>query len=463
MNQPTDSPSSPSGDIQFAAFVAIDWADQQHAWALQVPGSNHREQGTLAQTPEAIEQWAAALAARFGGGPIAVALEQARGALVYALSKYAHLVLFPIHPSTSCQFRQALVPSQAKDDPKDAELLLELLLCHRHRLRPLRPDTPQIRQLQILVERRRQLVDEKTAFRNRITDQLKQYFPQVLQWFDDVDSPLVAAFLDCWPTLPELQAAAPSEIMELLHAHNSRSRARNEQRLQEIATARPLTTDAAVVQPAVLLVEVLVNAVQVLRDGIAKMDAAIARLCAEHSDYAIFDSFPGAGDVLAPRLLAAFGSKRERYGDAGELQSYSGIAPVISRSGKSQSIHFRQACPKFLRQTFHEQAERSIQFSPWARRFYDRQRAKGKEHHAAVRSLAFKWIRILYRCWVDRVPYSEQRHAAALAARANATVTKEVEAPATQAQPAATKQNQAPAEYVWEKVAGFLKFSAATS
>jgi hypothetical protein len=108
---------------------------------------------------------------------------------------------------------------------------------------------------------------------------------------------------------------------------------------------------------------------------------------------------------LAPRLLAAFGSQRDRYGSAEEVQKHSGIAPVMERSGKKKWVHFRWACPKFLRQSFHEWAGHSISQSAWARAYYQQQRGRGKDHHAAVRALAFKWIRILYRCWQDRVAY----------------------------------------------------------
>jgi transposase len=429
-------------------MVAIDWADEEHVWALQVAGSQKRESGKLAQTPEAIEEWAAELAARFEGRPIAVALEQARGALVYALSKYEQLVLFPIHPSTSHNYRVAMYPSGAKDDPKDAELLLELLLGHRDRLRRLRPDTVQTRKLQVLVERRRQLVDKKTAIGNSVTDQLKQYFPQALEWFDEIDSPVAGAFLARWPSLAHLQAAEPEQIVQFLHQHNCRSSARNGERLQQMARARALTEDPAIVEPAVLVVQTLLQVIQALRAGIAKLERAIEETFAEHPDSAIFDSFPGAGPALAPRLLAAFGSQRDRFGSAEEMQTYSGIAPVITRSGKSMWTHFRWACPKFLRQSFHEYAECSIGFSPWARAFYDQQREKGKGHHAAVRSLAFKWIRILYRCWMDRVPYSESRHLARQAAAGKAAPPP---APVTDVQ------------FVWKQAGGFWKFCVASS
>jgi hypothetical protein len=127
----------------------------------------------------------------------------------------------------------------------------------------------------------------------------------------------------------------------------------------------------------------------------------------------IFDSLPGAGAVMAPRLLAAFGSQRERYGSAGEVQTYTGIAPVMEKSGKKKWVHFRWACPKFLCQSFHEWAGHSIAQSVWARSYYQQLRNRGKGHHAAVRALVFKGIRILFRCWKDRVAYDENKYLAA--------------------------------------------------
>src|SRR5262245_60963885 len=118
-------------------------------------------------------------------------------------------------------------------------------------------------------------------------------------------------------------------------------------------------------------------------------------------------AFPERGLALAPRLLAAFGSNRDRFECASELQELSGIAPVTEKSGESIWIHWRLACSKFLRQTFHEFAGCSIVQSDWARACYDQLRKRGKSHHAALRALAFKWIRIMFRCWKNRTPYDE--------------------------------------------------------
>jgi transposase len=330
------------------------------------------------------------------------------------LSQFANLHLYPIHPRAAAQFRAAFYPSGAKDDPVDADLLLDMLVLHRKHIRPLRPDNEQTRLVQHQVEARRRLVNEKTRQVQRLTAKLKLYFPQVLDWFDKVDSPLVGALLLRWPTLPDLQRARPDTIRSFCTQHNCRDSKRIEERIQKIRQAVPAISDQAVIQPAVTMTRNLVALIATLRAGIAKFDQQIAKAAAVHPDFLVFDSFPGAGPVLAPRLLAAFGSCRERFLNAAEVQKLSGIAPVVNRSGKAESVHFRRACPKFLRQTFHEWAGHSIAFCDWARVFYQQQKQQGHDHHAAVRALAFKWIRIAFRCWQDGVPYDDARYVASL-------------------------------------------------
>ena len=402
---------------RFAAFVAIDWGDSKHVWSLQSADADRRERGEIEHNPEAVGAWVTMLGARFGSQPIAVAVEQSRGPLVFMLGKYEQLHIYPIHPRAASQFRAALFPSGAKDDPGDAELLLDLLVHHRQRLRRLNPDTAQTRLVQHLVEGRRKLVNEKTRQSNRLTAQLKLYFPQVLDWFDKIDSPLVADLLNRWPTLEALQKARPATLRSFFTQHNCRSLELIQQRLDLIRQALPAVRDQALIEAATAMTKVLVDLIATLREGIACFDRQIAQAVAVHPDFAIFDSFPGAGPALAPRLLAAFGAQRDRYQSAADLQTFSGIAPVTERSGKSEWVHVRRACPRFLRQTFHEWAAHSIGFCAWAAAYYRLQRERGKDHHAAVRALAFKWIRIAFCCWKDGVPYDDVRYLRSLRRR----------------------------------------------
>jgi transposase len=402
---------------QFAAFVGIDWADQKHVWCLQAVDSEKRESGELEHTPEAVEAWVGQLCQRFSNRPIAVGLEQSRGALVFMLTKYEPLHLFPVPSTMAARMRKALYPSGSKDDPRDADLLLDLLLQHRDKLHRLSPDTEATRRVQNLVEERRQLVDEKTAQINRLTNHLKIYFPQILDWFEHPDSELVCALLERWPTLEELQKVPPAKLRTFFRKHRCRDQELIERRILAIRQAIAAIRDRAVIEAKSTVVKVIVQLIRSLVQGIADLDEKIEEAAAAHPDFFIFDSLPGAGAVMAPRLLAAFGSQRERYGSAGEVQTYTGIAPVMESSGKKQWVHFRWACPKFLRQSFHEWAGHSIAHSVWARSYYQQQRSKGQDHHAAVRALAFKWIRVVFRCWKDGVAYDESKYLASLARR----------------------------------------------
>ena len=335
------------------------------------------------------------------------------------LGKYAHLVLYPIHPNTVDHYRKSAFPSGAKSDPGDAGLILDLLYRHSERLRPFHPDTVETRTLQLLVEARREAVDDKTRYLNRLTSQLKMFFPQVLTWFSTPDAVVVGRLLLSWPTLEDLQRARTSDVADFLGEHRiPESRIETLQKL--IATAVPAVKDAAVLESSVLIVRRIVRQLETLREAIAEHDKKIAALAKSHPDFGIFSSLPGAGPAMAPRLIAAFGTQRDRYATAAAIQCYAGIAPVTESSGKQRWVHWRWACPKFLRQTFHEWAWMSTKKSPWARSFYDRQRERNKSHHAAVRALSFKWLRIVFRCWKDSIPYDETRYALTLQKRAAA-------------------------------------------
>jgi transposase len=402
---------------EFVAFIGLDWADAKHDICLQVAGSDKREFQVLVHRPEVIDAWVTGLFQRFQGQPIAIALELNKGPIVEALRKYDGLVLFHINPTMLAKYRQAFTPSQAKDDPTDAEFQLELLLLHRDKLKPLVPQSSEMRALAQLVEHRRRLVGERVRITNRLTSTLKHYFPQVLEWLPHKETKLFCDFLAQWPTLKAVQLARRSTLERFLRQHHVRGEQRIKDRLEAIKSATPLTTDEGVIMPHALMVQSLAAQLRVTLEAIERFDQAIAERAQNHRDFALFDALPGAGPVLAPRLLVAFGEQRERYDSAAELQRYAGIAPVLERSGKKTWVHWRCQCPKFLRQTFVEWAGESIKFSFWARAYYQQQRDKGASYQAAVRALAFKWIRIVFRCWQSGTPYDESVYLTALQRR----------------------------------------------
>jgi transposase len=419
MTKPSTASSS-----SFAAWIGLDWADQFHVLCLQPADGETRETVTLAQTPEALEQWAQQLRQRWEGRSVALALEQSKGAVVNALLQYDFLVLYPVNPLAFSQYRKSHKPSGAKTDAADATLLLNFLLERQAELRPLQPDTPATRSLQLLTEGRRQLVDQSTALTNQLTSQLKQCFPQVLDWFQKLDSLSACDFLEQWPTLQDLQKAKRKTLIKFYQQHHRRTQDQMESWLKQIQQAQPLTTDAALLLTSSLMISAWVGQLRSLFLSIQEFDRKIKELYEQHDDHDIFHSLPGAGPALGPRLLSAFGSDRNRFHCASEIQSLSGIAPVTEASGKTCHVHWRTSCPKFLRQTFHEFSIQSIHFSGWAKTYYLQQRAKGAGYHAAIRALAFKWIRIIFRCWKERKPYEEKIYLQSLRIRGSQLIEK---------------------------------------
>ncbi|HEY6641051.1 IS110 family transposase [Povalibacter sp.] len=407
---------NPQLDGQYTAFVGLDWADSKHDVCLQGAGSEQREFDQFPHQVDRIEHWALSMQARFGGS-IAVALELSKGPIVSALQKYACFVLFPINPTTLAKYREAFKPSRAKDDPTDAELALDLLLHHPNRFKPLKPQSVPMRTLLYLVEQRRQLVGDKGRFVNRLGNALKQYYPQALEWFEQHDTPLFCDFISRWPTLLKAKHARKASLEKFFQEHNVRFAKVIEARLSAIKAAQPLTHDLAVITAYQLQALALVNLLRVTLQAIDHYDDEIAILAPTLPDYALFSTLPGAGPSLTPRLLVAFGEQRERFMSADEMQRYSGVAPVTEHSGKKRWIHWRWQCPTFLRQTFVEWAAQTINKSFWAGAFYHQQRAKGCSRQTTLRALAFKWIRILYRCWQTRMPYDESTYLIALQRR----------------------------------------------
>lgn len=411
---------------EFVAFIGIDWADKKHDICMQVLGSDSKEKLILTHKVEKIDDWVQSLKKRFGDGKVAVALEQSRGALIAALLKYDLFVIYPVNPATLANYRQAFTPSRAKDDPTDAEFLVELLIKHRERLRVWKSEDEKTRKLQHLVEYRRSLLGERTRLSNKLTAYLKLYYPQVLEWFPDIKTNLVCEFLLKWHRVEALRKVRVDTLMTFFTNHGSRNKAKNEQRVEEMKTALALTKDEAIIQSTSLMVKALCSQMKAIIENVTILEKEIASICEKHSDYEIFSSLPGAGEVSASRMLAAFGTSRDRFKSADEAARFFGIAPVMERSGNQEWVRWRYFCPKFLRQSFHEFSNQSIKYSFWAGEYYKKQRAKGKSHHVVIRALSFKWLRIIFRCWQDKKPYSENTYLKALQRNSSALLINNV-------------------------------------
>jgi len=396
-----------SSVTQTSAFVGIDWADQTHAWHVQTEET--QSAGTLQQDARQIQKWIKQLRQQHPDCQFAIAIETTKGPLISALLQFDDVTIYPVNPAALAAYRKAFAHGGGKNDPGDAMLLCQFLRHYIDQLRPLRHDSPLTRKLAAMAEDRRRLVDQRTAHCNELKAVLKSYFPEVMKLgAAKIYADFIVTFLLKHPNLASAQKAGANKLRKLFYGIGTRAKA--EQRVELLIEATSLSTEPTLIETHSMRVIALASLLQTYNKQIRDYDTMLADAVVEHEDYQIFKSLPGASKLTQSRMIAALGDDRNRYDGAESLQAASGIAPLTTQSGKLRFVSSRWACPKFMKQTFHEFAGLSVLQSKWAAAYYQMQKDKGKTPQMAKRALAYKWQRIIFRCWQDRVPYDEARY-----------------------------------------------------
>lgn len=388
--------------------VGIDWADQKHDYHIIYPDGSI-DAGIFEHTPEAIENVVQKWTKQANGATIAVGIESNKGALVNALLEFPAITIYPINPSALAHFRRSFAHGGGKNDPVDASRIAQFLQDRISQLSPLMQDSPLTRELSTIAQDRRIAVDQRADLSNQLTAMLKQYYPAIRDLKPAKPyAEFFLKFLLAYPTLSDAQSAKKTKLLKFFHGQGMKRKA--EQHAQTILEAKPLTKDEVTVRCLARRAVMLAEQLQILNKHIKRYDESLKKLLPEHPDYAIVASLPGASTNTYARMIAALGDNREKYKTPESLQAATGIAPITTQSGRSKLVHKRWACNKFQRQTFHEYAQLSVNTSCWARAFYEQQIAKGKARPTALRSLAYKWQRIIHACWQSGEPYDEARY-----------------------------------------------------
>lgn len=396
-------------DIARPLLVGIDWADSKHD--LTVLDSKKRTHFRIKSDTEDVAEMIDKLTQMAAGRPIAVCLEKGRVRIIYHLMLHENITLYPVDPKQAARYRESFASSGAKDDQRDSYYLARMLDERRADLRPLKPDDPLTRRISLLCQTRRQLVDDKTSVIQQLHAVLKMYFPLLLALPGmRIDCGLKQEIMRRWPDPRKFQKLNRQTLEKLLRRHRCGNDEQIAELIETIRSTKLVTTDASLIEPLVIRVRTLAEQIKTIDKGIESLEKEVASAMNQHPDAKLFTALPGAGASLAPRLLAAMGSDRERWADASELGSYSGILPVTRQSGKTKHVSRRRACPSYLKQTFHEFADCARKHCDWSRAYYQLQRAGGMAHHAAVRKLASRWQRILLSVWKKRIPYDDARY-----------------------------------------------------
>lgn len=394
--------------------AGLDWASEAHAICIVDPHGEIRESFTVAHDAAGL----AALVRRLRRYPdLRVAIERPDGLLVDTLVD-AGIRVVPIHPNKLKAARERYTSSGAKSDPGDAYVLADFLRTDGHRFRELQSLSEATRALRALVRSRDDLVKARVALTNQLSAQLAVFWPGAAALFQRVDSQIAIAFLERYPT-PETAAYLGERRLRAFLRRNAYSGRRPVAELRARLEAAPRgLVGAAESEARGECVKALVRTLGVLLPQIADLEGAIVVALDEHPDGALIKSFPRAGEINAAQILAEVGDVRERFQSDDVLAMEGGVVPVTKRSGKIKSVGFRWACNKRLRRALTTWADNSRRASPWAQGIYQRAVDRGADHPHAVRILARAWLRVLWRCWQDRVPYDPAQHlgAAALAA-----------------------------------------------
>jgi transposase len=393
-------------------FCGIDWASERHAVCVLDDAGNRITAFEITHTADGLDQLADRLRRLGPPAKLPVAIERPDGRLVDRLLEAGHPVV-PVQPNTIKAWREAQILSGAKTDPGDARIIADYLRLCSARLRVLQPFSAETRALRAVVRTRGDLVDQRVAASNQLAATLDAFWPGANAVFAEVHSEISLAFLERYPTPEAAARLGEARMRAFCTKHGYCGRRPASELLARLRAAPPGLTGTVEVDARRDAVLAMVRVLRALNAAIKDLDRSVVAHLGEHPDAEIFTSLPRSGQISAAQVLAEWGDCRPAYDSPDAVAALAGAAPVTKTSGKHHAVHFRWACNKRFRQAITLWADNSRHASPWAAKVYADALARGCDHPHAVRILARAWIRVIWRCWTDQVPYDPAKHGAA--------------------------------------------------
>lgn len=397
------------------AFAGIDWGGSHHQLCVVDASGKRRSQLRVTHDVAGLADLDAELA-RFGNR-LPVAVERSEGLLVEHLQAVGHVV-FPVSPRIAARARERYRVAPVKDDRFDAYVLADTLRHEHDRWRPLAVASPLLAEIRALTRDRDRLLETQQATEAQLRAILEAYHPAPVRLFSSVDRQITLSFITDYPTPAAASRLCTARIAGFCKRNSYTGRV-PAQVLAERLRANLLSGAEGTVAGKSFSAQSFTRLLTLLNEQLAEFDDAIAAAVAEHPDAAIFASFPGVGPVLTGVLLAEIGEDRTRFPRPEVLLAEAGLAPVTRASGRSRSVRFRYAANGRLREAAMWWAFNSLKVSPWAAHAFRVARdERGQRYHRALRGLAARWTRILWRCWHDGTTYDPGKHLSAATADA---------------------------------------------
>lgn len=375
----------------------IDWASEHHEVSIVNEHGMEVKKQRIEDTLEGYQELLGVL--KTVGGDIPVAIECKERLLISFLVGEGYTV-YPINPKSAERYKDRYNVAGTKTDPVDAFALADILRTDRHKHHRLAYSSEEVRRLQFLCGEYDKLLKNKNILEGQLFDVLSKYFPLALTLFGSNSCKILYRLVLEYPTeelssfLKKNRYLFPKHIAKIY------------QKVQKSEYYHNDIFDEVLSVTAVGLSRVLLAVTEQLEALKKKM----TRITSSHVLGPIFSSLPGGGAVMSAKLLALMGDNRDLYSDPAQVQAYTGVAPIIKRSGKVSRVVFRFACTKAHRDTLTWFAFCSMPHCSWAREYYDRKRQEGKRHYEACRLLAFKWLRIIFQLWKHGQRYNEDVH-----------------------------------------------------
>ncbi|NOT01463.1 MAG: IS110 family transposase [Phycisphaerales bacterium] len=388
------------------AFAGFDWAGDHHDVVVVDVGGTVVEDFRIDDSAAGWQQLRKRLSAY---ADLAVAVETRSGVVVERLLEAGYAV-FPVNPMAAKRYRERKAPSGHKTDRVDAWSMADALRTDGHAWRALRPDDPLTVELRVLCRDEVALIGQRTALVHQLQAALREYYPVALRAFEDWTMRSSWAFVERFPTPAALIQSGKRRWEKFLHTQKLYRPETYAERLRLFATAEEFCGSVALIQAKSLLATGLAIQLRTLQDHLDRYRARIEELFARHPDHDLFGSLPGVGPKLGPRLLSELGDDRGRFDSAEGLQCYVGTAPVTHQSGKMRTARFRRGCNPRLRHAVHLWAGQSLRVCAWAQVYYEKKRSEGKSYACALRCLAQRWLKILWKMWQTRTRYDAERH-----------------------------------------------------
>jgi transposase len=398
------------GDVLL--FVGDDWAEDHHDVEVMDAAGRRLAKARLSEGVEGIARLHAMIGAHLGddvddaAGLVKIGIETDRGPWVQALIAAGYTV-YAVNPLQAARYRERLALSGAKSDAADAHMLADMVRTDSHQLRPVAGDSVEAEAVKVVTRMHKTLIWERTRATQRLRHALREYFPAALEAFEDLDA---GDTLELLAKAPDPGSAARLSIAQI-SAALKRARRRNVAEkaavIQAVLRGQHLGQPAVIAAAYAVSVRALVAVLGTLNEQVAILQGQVEAHFGRHPDAEIILSQPGLGPILGARVLAEFGDDRDRYVSAKARKNYATTSPITRASGKKRTVAARFVHNDRLIDALMTQAFASLQASPGARAYYDRQRARGASYNAALRQLANRLVGILHGCLKTGTPYNE--------------------------------------------------------